>query len=281
MHALICRALALKPFQHQPRSRKMTTRPCKGFRSRGTLADGGPMSSIADANSAPFCLNHRERPAVVSCALCAEPYCAECVERSDASGSVCHSCRSAVDSAGASSAGSEHDWSNVPHPWRRYWARSFDCVVAGVFLGVALGIVLEMTGVNIDLIPDLLFGLVLLGLWVPVEGVLLSLWGTTPGKALLATRVRTKNGDALSFGIGLRRSASVWVRGMGLGLGLIQLIANIIGYRTLKSEREATWDGEYGLVVEHRPIGFLRVTSFLVAFGLLSLLVFWSATLET
>ena len=58
---------------------------------------------------------------------------------------------------------------------------------------------------------------------VVVEPILLSSWGSTPGKFLFNLHVIHANGERLSYKEALRRSARVWCFGMGLW-GLIALI---------------------------------------------------------
>lgn len=146
-------------------------------------------------------------------------------------------------------------WETPPNvevrPWVRYWARWLDCMI----FAVAVGIVFS------DYVPtnEWVAGFVIVLAWLPVEAALLSTWGTTPGKWLLATEVRTEAGDVPGFLVALRRSLDVWVRGLGLGLGIISLFTCIAAYRRLKETRTTAWDATAQTVVRHHGIGAAQV----------------------
>ena len=149
-------------------------------------------------------------------------------------------------------------------PWVRYWARMVDICLAGFVLGAGLLIAVPAA----EAMPDALFGMLLMFVWVFVEAVLLSSWGTTPGKWLLATRVRDSAGRVLTFSEALTRSLSVWVKGLGLGIPVVALVTLIIAHGKLKRDGVTTWDRKGGFVVSHRKIGVLRtIIVILVLFG--------------
>src|SRR5262247_3675210 len=70
----------------------------------------------------------------------------------------------------------------VVRPWIRYWARMFDLTVFSLPVAFGLGVVAP--NLFSGLVADQLFGISLLFVWVFVEALLLSLFGTTPGKWL-------------------------------------------------------------------------------------------------
>jgi len=140
-------------------------------------------------------------------------------------------------------------------PWVRYWARMVDLSLAGFVFGAGFLIAVPAAVA----MPDVLFGMLLMFVWVFVEALLLSSWGTTPGKWLLATRVRDSAGRVLTFSEGLKRSFSVWLRGLGLGIPLVALVTLIVAHGKLKKDGVTTWDRKGGFVVSHRKIGALRI----------------------
>jgi len=148
-------------------------------------------------------------------------------------------------------------------PWVRYLARMID-----LFLGsLVLVLILSLAWPSALKLPDVLFGIAALFFLVFVEAFLISTFGRTPGKWLLRIKLRTSNGQRLSFPQALKRSFRVWYRGLGLGLPIISLITLIVAYRNLKRHGITTWDRDAQLVVSHKKIGFTRAALALLLFG--------------
>jgi len=151
-------------------------------------------------------------------------------------------------------------------PWVRFFARWSDLMLfsmlAGVFFSMLYAPLLDM--------PDMLFGIIALFLYVFVEPVMLEKWGATPFKALLNVRVRKMDGRRLSYPETLRRMLKIWVIGLGLGLPLISLITNAMCYDRLKKKSITSWDEDDNLAVSHQTINFWRYAG---------IVVFWAVVL--
>jgi uncharacterized RDD family membrane protein YckC len=139
-------------------------------------------------------------------------------------------------------------------PWVRYFARALDIWVFAFLLGVLCGV----TGLGTE-IPPFAFGLLVPFIWLFMEALLLSTWGTTPGKWLLCTWVADAMGKHLRLADALSRSFSVWFMGLGFGLPVITLITLIVSYCKLKSEGMTSWDREGRCAVIHERIGAARI----------------------
>lgn len=141
-------------------------------------------------------------------------------------------------------------------PWRRYFARGVDLWIVALAAGVLLW----------NLLPEdeLLVGLLVMLIWIPIEALLLSTWGTTPGKWLFATRVRTMEGNRLSFLAALKRTADVMVRGLGLGVPILSLVTLAVAYNTLTRDTRASWDAAAGWEVGHREVGLPQIIALAV-----------------
>ncbi len=139
-------------------------------------------------------------------------------------------------------------------PWVRYLARTLDTCMCWL----TLGRVCAVTGLNAEIPP---FAIVLLVpfLWLFMEALLLSTWGTTPGKWLLRTWVADAMGKRLTFADALSRSFSVWFIGLGFDLPVITVITRIVSYCKLKSEGMTSWDREGRCAVIHERIGAPRI----------------------
>lgn len=121
-------------------------------------------------------------------------------------------------------------------------------------------------------VDDTLFGAALLLVYNFVEPVFLSVFGTTPCKALLRIRIRNLDGSTLSDGQGLSRCFAVWLRGQGVGIPIAALITPIMSYNRLSSEGITSWDQIGGFKVTHQTIQgwrWLLLVASIVGFGAL------------
>ena len=158
-------------------------------------------------------------------------------------------------------------------PWVRYWARMMDMILFGLLIGFVLYIVYP-PAIKIK-INDTLLGLILLFVYLFVEPIMLTSWGTTPGKALLKVRLRKSTGHKPTYSEALSRSFSVWLMGSGLGIPLVSLITLITAYNKLTKNRITTWDEKGDFNVSHRTIGVIRVivtVLFFIGFSFLTFL---------
>ena len=97
-------------------------------------------------------------------------------------------------------------------------------------------------------------------LWFPVEALLLSRWGFTPGKWLLRIAVRDREGRRLAFREAFRRSALVWAYGVGADTPF-GLATAVLAYDGLKRKGTTYWDTVGGYEVHHLPVGAARAVA--------------------
>ena len=155
--------------------------------------------------------------------------------------------------------------STAARPWVRFWARALDQLVA-VALSVLLLTYFPRPLGDLGDVPFVM-SVVMMFAWLLIEGVLLCTWGTTVGKTLMGVVVRRRDGGRLDFGTALRRSFSVWLRGMGLGVPVASLILLILGYQKLTRDGTTSWDRDAGCVVRHERIGAVRVALLILCFA--------------
>lgn len=144
-------------------------------------------------------------------------------------------------------------------PWVRYWARMFDICLFSLPAGFALALISHLIFPPFMNVPESLYFMLLIFIWIFVEAYLLSTWGSTPGKSLLKITLRTSTGEKLSFSNALNRSFSVWWRGLGTGFPIASLITLYVAYKNLSRDSITSWDDEGNFVISHNRIGFLRV----------------------
>ncbi len=158
---------------------------------------------------------------------------------------------------------------NIVKPWTRFWARNFDMLLHGIIIGAIWTFIHED---SFDSIPNDIYTVMYAIVWMMIEWGYMTKIGTTPGKFIMGIHVKTKNGERLSQDLAFKRARLVWLRGMAIGVGIIQLIANYIAYKNLKNDRATTWDRDLELHVTHKQIGLFRYLlcpSFVIVFMIL------------
>jgi len=154
----------------------------------------------------------------------------------------------------ASSATGAPPSSGRPRPWIRFWARGLDLVFWTLFLG---SFPLPMTP---ELVrnPPFWLGAAFFTFWALAETLLLSTWGTTPGKWLLRVQVEGAFGGRLGFFQALKRSFLVLVVGLGLGIPFVGMLAMLLSLGHLQSRGSTFWDRKAGCRVVHGRIDPMR-----------------------
>lgn len=110
----------------------------------------------------------------------------------------------------------------------------------------------------------LLIRVVVTFIWVFLEAYTISKYGTTFGKNLLGTRVVDKDGELLPYDRALKRSYSVWLRGMAAGFALVSWVTMIFGYQALKRDGITSWDEDADSKVVHT---YFSTTRLLIILG--------------
>ena len=172
--------------------------------------------------------------------------CRDCGTELAANSKFCHFCGIEVAS-----------W---VRPWVRYFARYFDYMLLGSACGAAL--IASVPSGGESEYGYLVLSAGSLVIWIFIEATLLSIWGTTPGKWLLSTKVRTSSGERLSYREALWRSYMVFFRGMGLFIPIVSFVTLIIAYSALKADGVSSWDRDGGFTITH---GKIRIRRILVA----------------
>jgi uncharacterized RDD family membrane protein YckC len=152
----------------------------------------------------------------------------------------------------------------LPHPWRRWMARTSDYMVTGVIVGGVSGFVgLKVFSSQNEFVSGMILMMVHA---LIVEPFSIAFNQRTAGKALFNISVVNDDLSPLNLSQALRRSVSVWARGLGLGIPLISLFTTIHQYNALTKKGAATYDSDGGFRVTHGPITAGRVVLLVVAF---------------
>lgn len=147
------------------------------------------------------------------------------------------------------------------HPWRRYIAKVVDIATSGLATFFVVVFVIAMIShplasrvVHLAQVP-LVSGLLLTLVWIPIEVMCLSVFGTTPARWVFGIRVRRVDGGLPSANQAFRRTLWLVAQGMGLSLPILGLICPALSYRLLTEEGHTPWDEGQGLVVTHAVWG--------------------------
>jgi len=153
------------------------------------------------------------------------------------------------------------------YPWRRYWARIFDITfIMPIYIFI---IALFSPGLSYGITRmDSFIGGILLLLFYLIffEPMMLSSFGTTPGKALLGIKIRALSGKKISYTTGMKRGFLILLNGMGMGIPFITLFTMIIAYNKLKRNGITSWDEKCGINVIHDQLSIFRVILFITIF---------------
>ncbi|MDB4408661.1 RDD family protein [Akkermansiaceae bacterium] len=162
---------------------------------------------------------------------------------------------------------------NLPVPpkaeilWRRLGARWLDFSLAILFF-IAL---LRLTGFSLNSESDeVTSGWLLLAQFVPaliLEGILIHLYGQTPGKYLMALSVESKERGRLKLGASVMRSMRVWVLGLGMGvIPLLGILGHGLALWMIRKKGAALWDLVPGHQVKGASLTPLKIVMFFLFF---------------
>ena len=153
------------------------------------------------------------------------------------------------------------------HPWRRYFARFFDIFIMIPLYVMAL--IMMFPNLYYEILYFGTVGSGLIGLFIYTvffEPSLLSIFGTTPGKALLNISIVGKDGEKLSYGKAMGRNFILWIQGLGLGIPFITAIAMIIAHNRLQNQKVTSWDEKYKAKLLYGDLGFFRILAYIIIY---------------
>lgn len=150
----------------------------------------------------------------------------------------------------------EEDTFPKGRPLVRFIARMFDLSIFTLFFVTFISIF--SPGLIISF-PKISLFILNLTLWIFFEPIILTIFGNTPGKALLNTKIRTVNGEFINFFTALKRSIFVNFAGMGFGIPIINFITFLFSYFDLRGNGISTWDYKNGTIVLYGRISSSRI----------------------
>jgi hypothetical protein len=159
-----------------------------------------------------------------------------------------------------------------PRPWHRLAARMFDYAIWGLLLALALSQLRALGIVPADAAHGLAHPLVapvLITLaWTPVEALLITAVGTTPGKWLFGIYLQFSISDAYAkrdtraqLARAMRRALRVWLQGVGAGFPLVAPFLIAVAFERLAENQETDWDFAEDCLVTHGPAGVVNTVT--------------------
>ncbi|MDF1753480.1 MAG: RDD family protein [Verrucomicrobiales bacterium] len=178
---------------------------------------------------------------------------------------------------------------NEVRPLTRFWARYFDYTV--VLVIVVIFSEFEIPKVDSGAsISDLmaksyelaesdeyrqLMKMVIysIPIWHVIESIMISVFGTTPGKALFGIHIVSSSGSKLSLYSSIYRSFLVYILGVGLFyFSLLTFATMTFSFVRLMTRGICPWDQILDLKVKHPPLSFGRILLAILAFITLMML---------
>ena len=159
-------------------------------------------------------------------------------------------------------------------PWRRYFARMLDLELARLPIWAVMMLIFRVNAVKMPDAADWAVWLMAWLLVMAIEPLLLSRWGTTPGKWLMGLRLENIDGSLLTYGDALVRTARVFSRGAGWTVPIYSLWRYWKSYKAVTDGSDAEWDEDINYIAyDFRwqiPVRYIAVRA--AAFALTALL---------
>lgn len=132
-------------------------------------------------------------------------------------------------------------WKPDHAPWRRYFARLADLMLAGLVVGLILGFLLP--DLFLDESAEAMVWLIVVLFGFPViDAFTLSRWQGSFGKWLLSVRTVRPNAEPIPYGEALRRAYGVIIKGMWFGFPLLTIIPLLIAHSRAKRGEPQPWE---------------------------------------
>jgi TPR repeat protein len=160
----------------------------------------------------------------------------------------------------------------TPRPWVRFFAKWFDMSLMAAPVIAFAPAMFTSGGLEAWLLQIVMGGLA----WLLIEPLVLASFQTTPGRALLSTKLIYEKGQQIPLGVAYERTLRVYIKGMWLGLPIVYLFPYFLAYRHLTKQGTTSWDQDGGFEVRHGKISRLRIMLMVLIYT--SLIVFGALT---
>lgn len=128
--------------------------------------------------------------------------------------------------------------------WPRFWARLLDISILALPVGMLLGLLFPSLMV-LDLgtrAAEFVIGIIALPVIMVIDALLLSLLGTSPGKAIVGLKVVDMEMRKLSTETALRRNLLLYLKGLVAGIPFLNLVGYGKGHADVREQGFTSWD---------------------------------------
>lgn len=150
----------------------------------------------------------------------------------------------------------------MDHPWRRYFARTFDLFLYQILWAAVMALVFHIPIRN-DLGQQVLDTAVGVGIMMAAEPFLLSRLGTTPGKAMWGIRVLAEDGERLSYRAAALRTWGAVRSGLGFQIPVYAWVCCWRSYKRSQHGMMQPWDA--GICYTVKDTRWYRAAGFVLA----------------
>lgn len=159
---------------------------------------------------------------------------------------------------------SKQEVPQVFHPWRRYLARTLDIFLYSVIWLAFLAFLLHINLMNRNNLWDVFDSFVAIAIMLGLEPLLLLLFRTTPGKAIMGLVIIRHDGRRLTYSEAFARTWSVIGSGMGYNIPIYNLIRLWKSYKLCEGKEPQPWDESISYTIKDtkRYRGVLYVGSY-------------------
>lgn len=146
--------------------------------------------------------------------------------------------------------------------WARYFARGIDFTIWTmlellILPGGFFAIINENSATGF--ISSVVFGLIELAVIIFVEPLFITMFKTTPGKAVFGIRIQHEDGSALSYMEAVKRTLNLAFYGLGFGIPFVSLITMISSYSKYSHGEESVWNVKSGAVMDYGKMSDCRI----------------------
>jgi uncharacterized RDD family membrane protein YckC len=156
----------------------------------------------------------------------------------------------------------------VPHPWIRFFARTLDLSIYGLLWAAFSQLILRFNSDNITF-GTLIDSFIAYSIMLLLEPLLLSVWGSTPGKWIFGLVVRDRDGNKLSYRNAAARTWGVIGSGCGYGIPIYNLYRHYKSYKLCKEQQSLPWEEGYTYKIKdtkrYRQIFFIVILVLITA----------------
>lgn len=155
----------------------------------------------------------------------------------------------------------------IHHPWRRFFARTTDILIFGIF---SIFIISFFVGLFFPYSVEAFFhaignpiiaGVMLSILWIPAEAAFIAGTGTTPAKWIFGISVLDIEEEKLSYPVAFKRAFLVWIQGECFGIPFLSSFTRLFAYRKLTKTGTTLWDTSTKSIVDHKEWGVARASA--------------------